>query len=114
MQPRVGNREPILSQYAPGCFVNAVGLTNPGAVKSAELLGQLSIPEDRFLLISIFGDRWNISLFHYRNHGAAYGRVLMGIQVPPGDATPFQDFLGKLTMSFVEETDNPTYTLFLR
>ena len=55
MEPRLGYREPILSQYAPGCFVNAVGLTNPGAHKSAELLSQLSIPEDRFLLISIFG-----------------------------------------------------------
>jgi threonine dehydratase len=60
------------------------------------------------------GDRWNISLFHYRNHGAAYGRVLMGIQVPPADAATFQDFLGNLTMPFVDETDNPTYALFLR
>jgi len=53
--PRLGNREPILSQYAPGCFVNAVGLTNPGAVRSAELFAQLKVPNDRFLLISIFG-----------------------------------------------------------
>jgi dihydroorotate dehydrogenase subfamily 1 len=55
LEPRLGYREPILSQYAPGCFVNAVGLTNPGAIKSAELLGELKIPDDRFLLISIFG-----------------------------------------------------------
>jgi dihydroorotate dehydrogenase subfamily 1 len=55
MEPRLGYREPILSQYAPGCFVNAVGLTNPGAVKSAEMMAQLDIPDDRFLLISIFG-----------------------------------------------------------
>ncbi len=53
--PRAGYREPVLSQYAPGCFVNAVGLTNPGAAQSAELMSGLSIPEDRFLLISIFG-----------------------------------------------------------
>lgn len=53
--PRAGYREPILSQYAPGCFVNAVGLTNPGATQSAELMSALVIPEDRFLLISIFG-----------------------------------------------------------
>ena len=39
--PRAGYREPVLSQYAPGCFVNAVGLTNPGATESLELLGQL-------------------------------------------------------------------------
>ncbi len=54
-EPRPGNREPILSQYAPGCFVNAVGLTNPGAKRSAELLATLEIPHDRFLLTSIFG-----------------------------------------------------------
>jgi dihydroorotate dehydrogenase (NAD+) catalytic subunit len=53
--PRLGYREPILAQYEPGSFVNAVGLTNPGAKQSAELLAQLTIPDDRFLLISIFG-----------------------------------------------------------
>jgi dihydroorotate dehydrogenase (NAD+) catalytic subunit len=53
--PRAGYREPVLSQYAPGSFVNAVGLTNPGASKSAELMATLNIPEDRFLLVSIFG-----------------------------------------------------------
>ncbi|MCI5105992.1 MAG: tRNA-dihydrouridine synthase [Pseudomonadales bacterium] len=54
-EPRLGYREPILTQYEPGHFTNAVGLTNPGADKSAELLAELTIPEDRFLLISIFG-----------------------------------------------------------
>ncbi len=54
-EPRLGNREPILSQYAPGCFVNAVGLTNPGAQRSAELFADLVVPSDRFLLTSIFG-----------------------------------------------------------
>lgn len=53
--PRLGNREPILSQYAPGNFVNAVGLTNPGMSNSAELLDTLEIPGDKFLLTSIFG-----------------------------------------------------------
>ncbi|MGB1139724.1 MAG: tRNA-dihydrouridine synthase, partial [Halioglobus sp.] len=55
LEPKTGYREPVLSQYAPGCFVNAVGLTNPGAEKSLELLGALDIPDDRFLLTSIFG-----------------------------------------------------------
>lgn len=55
LEPRPGYREPVLSQYAPGCFVNAVGLTNPGARQSAELMAQLKVPEDRFLLTSIFG-----------------------------------------------------------
>ncbi|TNF79580.1 MAG: dihydroorotate dehydrogenase [Gammaproteobacteria bacterium] len=54
-EPRPGYREPVYSQYAPGCFVNAVGLTNPGAARSAELFAELEVPEDRFLLTSIFG-----------------------------------------------------------
>ncbi|MDG2140227.1 MAG: tRNA-dihydrouridine synthase [Gammaproteobacteria bacterium] len=54
-EARLGYREPILTQYEPGCFANAVGLTNPGADQAAKLLADLIIPEDRFLLISIFG-----------------------------------------------------------
>ena len=53
--PRSGNREPIYSQYAPGAFVNAVGLTNPGMEQAAKGLAQLQLPDDRFLLVSIFG-----------------------------------------------------------
>ena len=53
--PRLGYREPVLTQFKPGCFTNAVGLTNPGVDRSVELLQELEIPEDRFLLISIFG-----------------------------------------------------------
>ncbi len=53
--PRAGNREPIYSQYAPGCYINAVGLTNPGAYKAREEFEKLARPSDRFLLISIFG-----------------------------------------------------------
>ncbi len=53
--PRDGNREPIFSQYAPGCFVNAVGLTNPGAEEFVKQLSKIKIPKDRFLLVSIFG-----------------------------------------------------------
>ena len=53
--PRPGNREPIMTQYAPGCFMNAVGLTNPGAKASLEQLAALQVPDDRFLLTSIFG-----------------------------------------------------------
>ncbi|MFK7831610.1 MAG: tRNA-dihydrouridine synthase [Congregibacter sp.] len=55
LAPRAGNREPVYSQYAPGCFVNAVGLTNPGADASVEGLRALRVPADRFLLTSIFG-----------------------------------------------------------
>jgi threonine dehydratase len=57
---------------------------------------------------------WNISLFHYRNQGADYGRILVGIQVPPGDAKAFRDFLEGLAYPCEDETDNPVYHLFLR
>ncbi|MGQ0657379.1 MAG: threonine ammonia-lyase, biosynthetic [Chromatiales bacterium] len=60
------------------------------------------------------GSRWNISLFHYRNHGAAYGRVLVGMQVAPADNAEFQRFLDGLGMLYAEETDNPSYRMFLR
>jgi threonine dehydratase len=56
---------------------------------------------------------WNISLFHYRNHGADYGRVLAGIQVPPGEMGAFERFLKKLGYPWMEETGNPAYRLFL-
>ena len=56
---------------------------------------------------------WNISLFHYRNHGADYGRVLVGIQVPPGDRGAFRRFLAKLGYTYVDETGNSAYSLFL-
>jgi threonine dehydratase len=56
---------------------------------------------------------WNISLFHYRNHGADYGRVLLGIQVPPGELPRFQAFLDELGYLAWEETDNPACRLFL-
>jgi threonine dehydratase len=57
---------------------------------------------------------WNVSLFHYRNQGADYGRILVGIQVPAGDDRAFADFLRTLAYPCVEETDNPVYGLFLR
>jgi threonine dehydratase len=65
----------------------------------------------RFL--SQMGQDWNISLFHYRNHGAAYGRVLVGIQVPPRDKPRFRRFLKELGYMHWEETENPVYRLFL-
>src|SRR5262249_10814327 len=55
----------------------------------------------------------NISLFHYRNHGADYGRVLVGMQVPPADKAEFRRFLDRLGYDYVEETGNPAYRMFL-
>jgi threonine dehydratase len=56
---------------------------------------------------------WNISLFHYRNHGSDFGRVLVGMQVPPADEAAFQAFLQRLGYEYVCERDNPAYRLFL-
>jgi len=56
---------------------------------------------------------WNISLFHYRNQGADYGRILVGIQVPRGDAPALREFLSSLNYPFEDETANPVYRLFL-
>ena len=66
----------------------------------------------RFL--SAMSPDWNISLFHYRNQGADYGRILVGIQVPRGDRAALKDFLAGLNYPFEDETNNPVYRLFLR
>lgn len=90
--------------------------------------GHSPLAQDERLLRFIFPERpgallkfltlmrpsWNISLFHYRNQGADYGRILVGLQVPPKDAKAFERFLRELGYPYVEETDNPVYRLFLR
>ena len=57
---------------------------------------------------------WNISLFHYRNQGADYGRILVGIQVPSDENADFRAFLETLAYPCVDESENPVYRLFLR
>lgn len=81
-----------------------------------EILYRFEFPERpgallRFL--TAIGERWNISLFHYRNHGAAYGRVLVGVQVPVKGRRAFREFLDSTGYPYSEETDNPVYDLFL-
>lgn len=66
----------------------------------------------RFL--SGMGKNWNISLFHYRNHGAAFGRVLAGIQVPDHELNTFHKYLDELAYNYWDETLNPAYKSFLR
>jgi threonine dehydratase len=81
-----------------------------------EVIYRFEFPERPGALLkflSSVGRRWNISLFHYRNHGAAYGRVLVGIQVPDSDRKLFQTFLDKLGYIYFEEIDNPAYSMFL-
>jgi threonine dehydratase len=63
--------------------------------------------------LGAIGSRWNISLFHYRNHGAAYGRVLCGLQVPKGERAECRRALEALAYEYWDETDNPAYRLFL-
>ena len=82
-----------------------------------EMLIRFEFPERPGALLHFLtriGEDWNISLFHYRNHGAAYGRVLMGIQVPEAERDELRDVLKKLELPYWEETDNPAYALFLR
>ncbi|MDB5978222.1 MAG: ilvA [Nevskia sp.] len=63
--------------------------------------------------LSAVGGRWNISLFHYRNHGAAYGRVLCGLQVPRAERAECRRALDQLGYPYWDETENPAYALFL-
>jgi threonine dehydratase len=81
-----------------------------------ELLYRFEFPERPGALLRFLqsiGTRWNISLFHYRNHGSDYGRVLAGIQVPPGERAEFLQHLKELHYAYVEETTNPAYRMFL-
>ena len=64
--------------------------------------------------LSLMRPGWNISLFHYRNQGADYGRILVGLQVPAKDHKAFDKFLDTLGYPCVEETHNPVYRLFLQ
>ena len=90
--------------------------------------GHSSLAQDERLMRFVFPERpgallkflslmppgWNISLFHYRNQGADYGRILVGLQVPPSDDALFSTFLQTLGYPWVEETQNPVYRMFLQ
>jgi threonine dehydratase len=64
--------------------------------------------------LSLMRPGWNISLFHYRNQGADYGRILVGLQVPKAEDKAFAQFLHTLDYPYVEETANPVYRMFLQ
>jgi len=81
-----------------------------------EVLYRFEFPERPGALrgfLETLGTRWNISLFHYRNHGSDHGRVLAGIQVPPAERADFRLFLEALHFGYVEESANPAYRMFL-
>jgi len=82
-----------------------------------EVLYRFDFPERPGALLRFLthmGEHWNISLFHYRNHGADYGRVLMGLQVPPEEQGGLQPFLDEIGYAYEEESANPAYRMFLR
>ena len=81
-----------------------------------EVVYRFEFPEKPYALMHFLdkmGHDWNISLFHYRNHGADFGRVLVGIQVPPAETNDFTDFLNSLGYPYWDENENPAYKLFL-
>jgi len=81
-----------------------------------ERLFRFEFPERPGALLKFLeaiGSRWNISLFHYRNHGSDHGRVLAGVQVSPADADDFALHLRELHYPYVDETANPAYRMFL-
>lgn len=83
----------------------------------AELLYRFEFPERPGALmgfLNTMGSDWNISLFHYRNHGADTGRVLVGMQVPKSEMHQFRHFLDSLGYPYIDESRNPAYRLFLR
>ncbi|MCC7174702.1 MAG: tRNA-dihydrouridine synthase [Bryobacterales bacterium] len=112
--PRAGNREPIYARYAPGCYINAVGLANPGAQAFLEELSAIRIPEDKFLLVSVFGSdvesflaaartlapaadgfELNMSCPHAKGYGAEVGQDL--------------ELLQRITAAVARETQLPVF-----
>jgi threonine dehydratase len=83
---------------------------------SNERLFRFEFPERPGALLSflkLLGNRFNISMFHYRNHGSAYGRVLVGVQVPDQSLKVFRAVIEKIDYRCWDETDNPAYRMFL-
>lgn len=81
-----------------------------------EIVYRFEFPERPGALLKFLtklAGRWNISMFHYRNHGSAFGRVLVGMQVPPAERKQLEKLLEELNYPYWEETDNDAYTYFL-
>lgn len=88
----------------------------PAPYAENEIVYRVQFPERPGALLAFLkelGSRWNISLFHYRNHGADFGRVFVGIQVPKQETKAFQAFKDKIGYNFIPETQNTAYSLFL-
>ncbi|MDC9719497.1 MAG: threonine ammonia-lyase, biosynthetic [Gammaproteobacteria bacterium] len=123
-----GGREPLLQELA-NHDIAAVDLSDNEMAKihirymvgghaavDNEVVYRFTFPERPGALLKFLnklGQPWNISMFHYRNHGSAHGRVLVGMQVPTVDKVKLEGYLDELGYAFSEETDNPAYQLFL-
>ena len=86
------------------------------AVVDNERVYRVEFPERPGALLGFLsglGQRWNISMFHYRNHGAAYGRILVGVQLPKSERRAFEQILDQINFPYWEETDNRAYQLYL-
>ena len=83
---------------------------------SDEMVFRVEFPErpgSLLQFLTVLGNEYSISLFHYRNHGAAFGRILVGMQVPEGKRAGLRKALNRLGYRFWEETDNPAYREYL-
>ncbi len=92
-----------------------VGGHAPGSVTD-ERVYRVEFPERPGALLKFLsglGQRWNISMFHYRNHGAAYGRILVGVQVPRSERRVFERVLDNINFRYWDETENRAYQLYL-
>ena len=88
----------------------------PSSGIANERLFRFEFPERPGALIDFLkavGTDWNISLFHYRNHGSDFGRILAGIDVPEKETDQLEAHLAELGYAYWEESDNPAYTMFL-
>jgi threonine dehydratase len=86
------------------------------ATATDEVLFTFEFPERPGALrefLASLGGRWNISLFHYRNHGSAFGRVLCGFEAPPAERPGLRERLDRLGFAYREESGNPAVRLFL-
>ena len=125
-----GESEKVTKNFTKHGFTT-LDLTHDELAKGhiRHMVGGLSaLAQDERLLSFVFPERpgalmkflslmrpgWNISLFHYRNQGADYGRILVGLQVPTADDKAFAKFLQTLDYPYVEETANPVYRMFLQ
>jgi threonine dehydratase len=125
-----GESEKVAKNFSKNGF-KTLDLTHDELAKEhiRHMVGGIStLAQDERLLRFVFPERpgalmkflslmrpgWNISLFHYRNQGADYGRILVGLQVPKADDKAFVKFLKTLDYPYVEETANPVYRMFLQ